>query len=229
MSSALKPKRLTTPPATATDQCVELHDIDWKGYLQVLRLKGDRRYPRLIYLDGSLELVSPAYPHETGGYRLGRLVNVITEEFRIPCIGSGSTIFRHRPKKGGIEPDLSYYFTNALRIRDNQDIHLRKDPPPDLAIEVVNTRDASRGLEVYRRLRFPEVWVSEHPDLQFLVLGQDGRYAESTTSLAFPFLSVRETADWIARPFSGTDTEWALEFRQWVCDVLIPRSQAPKP
>ncbi len=230
MSSALEPQTLASS-ARETDQCVDLFDIGWKGYRQMLRLKGDRRYPRFIYLDGSLELVSPACSHENGGDLLDRLIKIITEEFRIPCIGTRSTTFRIRRKKGGIEPDLSYYLANALRIRGKTDIDLRIDPPPDLAIEVVNTRDASRALEVYRRFQVPEVWVWEHPTLRILVLGDDGHFSESPSSRAFPFLSAQQIAGWITkpRPETDTDTDWALEFRQWVRDVLIPRTQNPEP
>ncbi|HEU5118161.1 MAG TPA: hypothetical protein VFT74_16185, partial [Isosphaeraceae bacterium] len=77
MSSALEPQLLASP-VPKTDQCVELHDIEWNGYRQMLRLKGERRYPRLIYLDGGLELVSPSYRHELGGDRLDRLVKILT-------------------------------------------------------------------------------------------------------------------------------------------------------
>jgi hypothetical protein len=40
---------------TDGDQCVELHHIDWNGYSTLLRLRGERSSPRMIYLDGTLE------------------------------------------------------------------------------------------------------------------------------------------------------------------------------
>ena len=230
MSSALETLLLTTS-APETDQCVELRDIGWNGYRQMVRLRGDRRVPRRIYLHGNLELTSPSCPHEHGVYRLERFITVITEEYRIPCVGTRSTTFRRRRKKGGVEPDLSYDFTNALRIRDNTRINLRTNPPPDLAVKVVCSRDASRTIEVYRRFGVPEVWIWEHPNLLILALDENVQYAESPTSLAFPFLSAPDIATWIARPESETetDTDWALQLRQWVRDILVPRSQIPEP
>ncbi|HEU5116933.1 MAG TPA: Uma2 family endonuclease, partial [Isosphaeraceae bacterium] len=131
---------------------------------------------------------------------------------------------------GGVEPDLSYYFANAPRIRGKKNINLRRDPPPDLTIEVVHSRDANRAVEVYRRLGVPEVWGWEHPRLLILHLDKNARYARSSTSLAFPFLSAPEISEWIARPENEneTDTDWALQCRQWVRDILRPRTTNPQ-
>lgn len=41
------------------DQCVLLRDIGWKSYRTMLRLRGECSIPKMIYLDGSLLLVSP--------------------------------------------------------------------------------------------------------------------------------------------------------------------------
>ena len=64
-------------------------------------------------------------------------------------------------ERGGVEGDQTYYFANAARVRGKKKIDLRRDPPPDLAIEVVVTHDADEAVEVYRRFRVPEVWVCD--------------------------------------------------------------------
>ena len=48
----------------------------------------------MIYLDGMLWLMSPAYPHERLKKRLGWIVEEIVRTLRIPCIATGSTTFR---------------------------------------------------------------------------------------------------------------------------------------
>ena len=40
------------------DQCVTMRGLDWKGYLTMLRLRGERSVPRMVYLDGDLLLAS---------------------------------------------------------------------------------------------------------------------------------------------------------------------------
>ena len=49
------------------------------------------------------------------------------------------------------------------------------------------------AIEVYRRFRVPEVWICDEAELVILVLQPNGRYAESATSVPFPFLSAAES------------------------------------
>ena len=53
------------------DQCVEFPGVGWKGYSTLLRLRGERSVPRMVYLDGTVWLMSPAFPHERLSVRLG--------------------------------------------------------------------------------------------------------------------------------------------------------------
>lgn len=211
-------------PATG-DQCVELRDLDWQGYLTMLRLRGERSRPRMVYLDGTLYLMSPAFPHERLSERLGLFVMVVVEELNIPCITSGHTTFRRRSKRGGVEPDKSFYLAHEAQIRGKDRIHLRTDPPPDLAIEAVNTHGASAAVTVYKRFRVPEIWVGDQVGLRILIRQANGRYTESATSAAFPFLSAAEIADWVHRPQTGSDTDWIRALRRWVQETLLPRFQ----
>jgi Uma2 family endonuclease len=205
------------------DQCVEFPAIGWKGYCTLLRLRGARSMPRMIYLDGTVWLMSPAFPHERLSVRLGLFVMEVVVGLNIPCIPARSTTFRRRAKKGGVEGDQSYYLTNEKRIRGKNKIHLKTDPPPDLAIEAVYSHDADAAIEVYRRFKVPEVWVCYEYGMVILVLQSDGQYAESATSLAFPFLSAAEVYDWMRRPQDVSETEWVKELRNWVKQTLIPR------
>ncbi len=119
------------------DQCVEFPAIGWKGYLTLLRLRGERSTPRMVYLDGTVWLMSPTFPHERLKKRLDQFVDEIVVGLEHPCIAAGSTTFRRRAKKGGVEGDETYYLANEARIRGKEKISLKTDPPPDLAIEAV--------------------------------------------------------------------------------------------
>jgi hypothetical protein len=61
--------------------------------------------------------------------------------------------------------------------------------------------------------------------LTILVRQANGRYAESETSAAFPFLTADEIFGWVGRLQTSSDTEWTTELRSWVRDVLVPRVQ----
>jgi Uma2 family endonuclease len=207
------------------DQCVELRDIDWKGYQTMLRLRGERSVPKMVYLDGRLSLVSPSLPHEDIKTRLGQLVIEVLLTCDIPFRATAQTTFRRRKRQVGVEGDQTYYIANVEAIRGKNNINLRIDPPPDLAVEAVYSHDAAAAVEVYRRLRVPEVWVCDGADLQILVRKANGRYGKARSSLAFPFLSASEILDWVKRVENGTDLDWGKALRKWVQDELLPRAK----
>jgi Uma2 family endonuclease len=211
------------------DRRVVFRDVGWKGYVRLLRLRGERSWPRMIYLDGTVWLMSPTFPHERLKKRLGWIVEEIVRTFRIPCVATASTTFRRRAKKGGVEGDQTYYLANEARIRGKDKIHLRTDPPPDLAVEAVYSHDADEAVEVYRRFRVPEVWVCDEAELVILVLQPDGQYARSAASASFPFLTAAEIREWVARPQTVSDTDWMNELRRWVRRVLRPRVRRQRP
>lgn len=205
------------------DQCVELRDIGWKGYRTMLRLRGERSRPRMIYLDGDLWLMTTSFPHERLAERLGLFVMEVVVGLDIPCFPAGSTTFRRRLKRGGVEGDKTFYLANEAQIRGKNKLHLRDDPPPDLAIEAVFSHAASSALEVYRRFGVPEVWVCDEAKLHIRVLQPNGRYARAEASAAFPFLTGAEIFDWLQRPQTVSETEWVKEVRLWVRETLVAR------
>jgi Uma2 family endonuclease len=204
------------------DQCVVFRDVDWKGYSTLLKVRGERPVPRMIYIDGSLFLVAPSFSHEYLTERLGWLVLVLVEELDMPCIPSRSTTLRRRARRGGVEGDLSYYLGNESRVRGKKRIDLKIDPPPDLAVEVVRTHQADAALEVYRRIRVPEVWVYDK-EQTILAIEPDGRYAKTGRSVAFPVIEAGEIAAWIQKTRNQSETAWVKELRRWVVSVIIPR------
>ena len=165
---------------TEYDHCVALHGVDWKGYSTLLRLRGERSAPKIVYLDGTVWFMSPAFPHERLKNRLGQLVAEIVVGTRDPVrhrwIDDASRAGQNAAESKGTRPIT---WPTRSRIRGKQKIHLRTDPPPDLAIEAVYLHEADAAVEVYRRFKVPEVWVCDEAGLVILVLQSNGRYAES--------------------------------------------------
>ena len=216
----------TPPPAhdqAETESCVAIHDVDWKGYTSLLRVRGERSRPRIIYLDGSALLVSPSFPHEGLAWRLGQFVSTVVLKLRIPCIPARQTTFRRRKKRGGVEPDESYYLASAALVRGKTRFDLRTDPPPDLVIEAAQSHAADAAVEIYRRFRVPEVWVCDKAFLTILVLQENGRYRESERSAAFPFLSAAEVHAWATCPQTEYVADWLGELHEWVAETLGER------
>jgi Uma2 family endonuclease len=215
------------PDLAAVDQCVVLYNVGWDGYLHVLRACGEKGRPVVTYLDGNVYLMSPAHPHEFLKKRLGELVVEVTVGLDIPCTPAGETTFRRRAKQAGAQPDESYYLANEplIRGKGRENLHLRRDPPPDLVIESVNTHAADNAVEAWRRFRVPEVWVCDGDSLQILALQRNRKYAEVAASVSFPFLTAAEILDWVSRPQTGSETDWIKQLRVWVREVLLPRAR----
>lgn len=210
------------PPSV--EMVVEFPSIAWEDFEALVRMKGDRRHPRILYSQGDLTLVSPSQIHEQGADRLDTLVKEICVGLGLPCTPMVATLFRRRDLKEGIEGDRTYYLANEHAIR-GKIVDLSVDPPPDLAIEVEYTHPAGKAVEIWRRLGVPEVWVHQahRSALRFLRLGEDGQYDETSVSLAFPFLTVEEILGWIEQPRDEPESSWQSRLRQWICDVLAQR------
>lgn len=121
---------------------------DWSMYETLLELRGDTSGPRMAFLDGVVELMSPSQGHESIKTHLGRLLEAYCLERRISFTGFGSWTLKDKTKEAGAEPDECYVFGPNPKQRAR----------PDLAIEVVWTHGGIRKLEIYRRLGVREVW-----------------------------------------------------------------------
>src|SRR5207302_1383935 len=100
---------------------------------------------------------------------LGRFIDVLTEEFHLPCRAGRSVTLRRRRKRRGLEPDNCYWIANAARLQGKVRLDLRTDPPPDLAVEVDVTASSLDRMSIYAALRVPEVWRLSAAGLAFHV------------------------------------------------------------
>jgi Uma2 family endonuclease len=203
---------------------VVLRGVGWEGYETLMRLVGDGPV-RLTYDRGDLELMSPSLDHEDYKNLLGRIIEAVTEELRIPCRGAGSTTWRKRARERGLEADECYYLANFARVRGKRGhLDLSIDPPPDLAVEVEISRSALDRMGVYAALGVPEVWRFDGEALAVHRLQPDGTYAVAPASPSLPMLAPGEVVRWLREAEALEDhSEWGRRFRDWVRDELAPR------
>lgn len=143
---------VATPVAIASPGSAEqrfvLWDVGWDVYEMMLREIGDRPI-RLTYDGANLELMSPSRWHEIVKSLLGRFVEALTLELDIPLASGGAMTFKRKDLLRGLEPDECYWIASESKVRGKRELNFRKDPPPDLAIEV----DMSRSARPPRNLR----------------------------------------------------------------------------
>ncbi len=130
------------------DHIIVLTEVTWADYQRLLEIRGDRPVPRLTYLEGALELMTPSRSHEYIKSMIGRLVEAWCLEHDVAITPYGSWTLESKETERGVEPDECYVLGDV------------EDPARcDLAIEVAWTRGGLDKLDVYRRLGVREVWM----------------------------------------------------------------------
>lgn len=170
------------------DQRIVTHGVPWSHFEAQLALRGDAPVPRMAYLDGALELISPSKEHERIKSYLGSLVEAYALEKNIDLSRYGSWTLKHAPAVVGLEPDECFI------MGPDQD-----KPVPDLAIEVVWTRGGIDKLEIYRRLGVSEVWTWKDERIEVHVLTED-RFERVERSRLFPDLDLDLLVSLLDRP-----------------------------
>jgi len=199
------------------DGRLRLSCVDWKTYSRVLRIFAERPAFRITYDRGELEIMSPTLEHGDDAWVLGDFVFVLTEELGLPLKNCGSTTVRRRLKERGIEADASFWIANAHRIKGRRSLDLRRDPPPDLAIEVDVTSSSLDRLGIYAALRVPEVWRLDRGVLTFYVLGANDRYTKASASRSFPLISPADLLGFLRRARKADDVHSVVrDFRAWI-------------
>jgi len=176
------------PPLLDDQQHIVLEGMSWDFYERLLRDIGARRV-FVTYDEGRIEIMSPLPEHEYWSTIIERLIQTLTLELDMPIASLGSTTFKKKTAAKGLEPDDCFYLQNESRIRGKRRLDLRRDPPPDLAIEIDITHLSIPKRPIYAALRVPEIWHFDGERLTCLHLrGKD--YRPSANSLAFPFLRI---------------------------------------
>jgi Uma2 family endonuclease len=192
-----------------------LSGVSWTTY-EALQRDLECGGTRLTYCRGVLEIMSPSNEHEGIKKALARMIEAMTEELGIPIRSAGSTTFKDQARDEGIEPDESYYVANEPQVRGRSRLDFDRDPPPDLAIEVVITAKWIDKQRLYANLGVPEIWQHDGTALTILRLQPDGSYAERRRSEVFPFLPLDEFQRFLARRDETDETSWIRSFRAWV-------------
>jgi Uma2 family endonuclease len=213
MSRTLSPP--TFKSASIGDvQHIVLDDVSWELYEKLLREVGDRAI-RMTYDEGRLEIMSPIAEHEDPKKVIARMIEMLTLELNMPMKSLGSTTFRRKDKAKGLEPDECYYFREEKKMRGRKRLDLRRDPPPELVVEIDITSRSIDREPIYAALGVPEIWRYDGRKLQCLQL-HDGDYAARKHSLAFPFLHPGDLEQFLRLLPDRGETAIMKAFVAWV-------------
>jgi Uma2 family endonuclease len=195
-------------------QHLVLDDVSWEFYERLLREIGNRQI-RVTYDQGRMEIMAPLAEHEGPKRSIGRLIEMLTFELDIPIASYGSTTFRSKAKAKGLEPDECYYVQNERRTRRRKRLDLRKDPAPDLVVEIDVTSRSLPRRPIYAALGVPEIWLHDDGGLQCLHL-INGVYLPRKMSMAFPFLEPAQLLRFVQMIPEVGETQSLRKFVEWI-------------
>jgi Uma2 family endonuclease len=161
------------------DQRIVIRGVSWAGFQALLAARGERRVPRMAFLDGAVEIMGPSRDHEGIKSLIGGLLEAYCLARDIVIAGYGSWLLQGEAKAAGVEPDECYVFGPNPKAKDR----------PDLAIEVVWTSGGISKLEAYRRLGVGEIWFWNDDSISVHVLVED-RYEARSQSACLPELDL---------------------------------------
>jgi Uma2 family endonuclease len=125
----------------------------------------------------------------------------------------GSTTLNYPNLNRGAEPDEAYYIPNQALVAGRK-VDLRRDPPPDLVVEVDITHTDIDKLNLYASMGVPEFWRYNGQVLQIYQL-QAQQYTEIENSLIFPDVPKARLYEFLVQ-CQNDEVEASKALRAWV-------------
>lgn len=161
--------------------------VSWQEFESILQEMGEKRAARMVYSQGTLEIVVPLPEHEKPKDLISDIVKLLLKQTGRRYEPFGSTTFK-RENLAGVEPDACFYIQNYRQMIPRRRLE-PNDPPPDLAIETDVTSKTT--LDAYEAIAVPELWIYDSGKLTIYVL-RDKHYVRSQTSPTFPNLPLTQ-------------------------------------
>lgn len=205
---------LASPPLDRSEGRVTLYGVSWDAYENFIESLGERPI-RVNYDDGVMEIMTISAEHEASKTRLAMLIEHLAFALRRPIAGRGSTTYKDKRIRKGAEPDECYYIANEARIRRKKKIDLRKDPPPDLVVEInISYHEVNREA-IYAKMGVPELWRYDGKRLGFFEL-VNREWKPIERSKSFPMIRPEDLNRFLRMSPRKDDTSLRWAFADWV-------------
>jgi Uma2 family endonuclease len=128
-----------------------------------------------------------------------------------------STTLKRPDLLKGFEPASCFYIQHAEAIRENEEIDLTVDPPPDLIIEMDITSPSLDKFPLYTAVGVSEVWRYDGTRVTMDRLAGE-RYVEVTHSVVLPLLTNEHATRFLEEKKQTPSTVWLRTVRAWARD-----------
>ncbi len=197
------------------EQSIILHNVSWEAYEILMKDHENQSIPRFTYQNGELEIFMPSEKHEETIRAIEIIVSTYIEEKDLDMRSLGSTTFKLKSMKNGVEPDCCYYIQNVEKVKGIGKINLEKNPAPDLVVEVDITSPSINRFPIYAEFGVNEIWQYSQNAVKIFVL-KEKEYLETGESNALP----KVTGDILTKFITESETEkrstWVKNVRSWI-------------
>ncbi len=156
--------------------------------------------------------------HERQRSLVDLFVMVVAGELKIERQPMGSTTWRRKTIKRGVESDLCYYFDPAKLAAAAAAAHsddVDRYPNPDLAVEIdISTPKIDRP-GIHAALGVPEFWRVRKGAVTIEHLGPNEKYTTAARSLYLP-VTAEDLTRWVFTEDSACLVAWEERLRAWV-------------
>ncbi|EDX83769.1 hypothetical protein S7335_1466 [Synechococcus sp. PCC 7335] len=181
---------LNPPKVASGENRVALRDLTWAQYQQILGALPQTRASRLTYSHGTLEISMPLEDHEQASEFIAAFIKIVARGLGIKWKTMGSTTLDREDLDRGSEPDKAYYIRNWDKVA-GRNVDFKKDPPPDLVVEVDITHTDIDKNQLYAAMGVAELWRFDGRFLRIYVL-EGGAYTEVERSPIFPVVEKQD-------------------------------------
>ena len=192
--------------------------VRWETYERLLAEHEESSGIRFAYDKGELEIIVPSVEHEILNSQIETLVETLADDMHLDFARTRSTTFRRQDLEKGFEPDSSFYVHNVQRVRGKTRLDLKKDPPPDLVIEIDITSMSMNKFSIYSAIGAPEVWRYSGGALSIFKL-KGVEYVKRTQSSIFPKVTASALTDLIRSGQELKRPVWIKRVREWARSI----------
>jgi Uma2 family endonuclease len=202
------------------DTRVVIMDVTWDVYESFVDGISEGENCRVAFDGKDIEMMSIGPFHDLLKSRIDAFIAVVAGELAIEREAVGSTTWKRKNVKRGIESDLSYYFDlekiAACALAASRESNEVTDyPNPDLAIEIDLSPSKIDRPGIYAALKVPELWRVRKGLVSIEHLLSPTGYVGVEKSA---FLPVRphDVTRWIFSEDSRSRVAWERRLREWV-------------
>ena len=190
--------------------------IDWQTYEDISEELGESRAVHLIYKKGVLTIMPVTEIHELLTGLLHDFIRFTGIILRMNIVSTGTATLRSKRRDYGVEPDLSYYVSQADTHKIKNYVPNEIETAPDIVGEIDIYHSSDEKFEIYSEFGIAEFWRYDGEHLKMYRLQKSGGYAEIKRSAELPILTAAILTEFLKRGQTEQQFTVLADFQDWL-------------